>query len=212
MELELKSKITELALATEQLAAKDTELKQKLKELSEMSECLHKKENDITEMNTKLNEISKIKSQLDEANANIDALGKSCSLYFLDMCSLAKHWCLLYHIFSIKFGVLNNCLAPVFRKMDNSIHQINRYPVDCVQFVYLTLICWIVIYLVDRAINPSNNRYQVSKLDRTLANKIPASKLLNALSTMPILNLMSGHLIAKMQYMHVQCKYSIIHK
>ena len=91
MELELKSKIKELALATEQLEAKDSELKQKLKELSEMSECLHKKENDITEMNAKLNEISKIKSQLDEANANIDALGKSCSLYFLGMCSLAKH-------------------------------------------------------------------------------------------------------------------------
>ena len=76
VEQELKSKIIELTSATERLEAKDSELKEKLRELNEVSECLHKKENDIKEMSTKLSEISTIKSQLVEANTNIDALGK----------------------------------------------------------------------------------------------------------------------------------------
>ena len=46
-----------------------------------MSKCLHKKEEDIKEMNIKLSEISTVKSQLVEANTNIDALGKSYIMY-----------------------------------------------------------------------------------------------------------------------------------
>ena len=38
--------------------------------------------------------------------------------------------------------------ALVVRKVDNSIQRINRYPVNSI--VSLTLICWIVIYPVDR--------------------------------------------------------------
>ena len=76
VEQELKSKIIELTSATERLEAKDSELKEKLRELNEVSECLHKKENDIKEMSTKLSEIYKIKSQPNEANTNIEALGK----------------------------------------------------------------------------------------------------------------------------------------
>ena len=63
-------------MATEKLEATDSEMKEKLREMSEMSECLHKKEHDIKEMSTKLSEIYKIKSQPNEANTNIEALGK----------------------------------------------------------------------------------------------------------------------------------------
>lgn len=44
-----------------------------------MSERLQKKENELSEMTLKLTEMSKIKSQLDEANTNVDALGKTCA-------------------------------------------------------------------------------------------------------------------------------------
>ena len=63
-------------MATEKLEATDSEMKEKLREMSEMSEYLHKKEHDIKEMSTKLSEIYKIKSQPNEANTNIEALGK----------------------------------------------------------------------------------------------------------------------------------------
>ena len=70
--------ITELAIANEKIAAKDSELQEKNRELMELSECFHRKENESSEMTTRLAEISKIKSQLDEANAHVDALGKKC--------------------------------------------------------------------------------------------------------------------------------------
>lgn len=44
-----------------------------------MSERLQKKENELSEMTLKLTEMSKIKSQLDEATTNVDALGKTCA-------------------------------------------------------------------------------------------------------------------------------------
>ena len=70
--------MTELATANEKLAAKDSELQERMKELRELSECFHRKENESSEMTARLTEISKIKSQLDEANAHVDALGKKC--------------------------------------------------------------------------------------------------------------------------------------
>ena len=49
-------------------------------------------------------------------------------------------------------------LAPVVQKVDNAIHWINLYPVEWIaQLVSLILICWIVIYLVDSAIQRFNN-------------------------------------------------------
>lgn len=65
LEPQSQSRTTELAV--------DLKLQQKIKELSE---CLCKKENELSEMAAKLTEISKIKSQLDEVNAHVDALGK----------------------------------------------------------------------------------------------------------------------------------------
>ena len=44
--------------------------------------------------------------------------------------------------------------APVVRKMGNSIHWINCYPVDSV-------VCFSNTYPLDSAIHPSNNRGQV---------------------------------------------------
>lgn len=78
MEVQLQSKITELAIANEKIATKDSELQEKIKEFREISECFHRKENEVSEMTARLTETSKIKSQLDEANAHIDALGKKC--------------------------------------------------------------------------------------------------------------------------------------
>ena len=41
--------------------------------------------------------------------------------------------------------------GPVVQKVDGSVHRINLYPVNQL-LVSLTLICWMVIYLVDSAI------------------------------------------------------------
>ena len=46
--------------------------------------------------------------------------------------------------------------APVVQKVDSAIHRINLYPVDSV-LLSLTLIRWIVIYLVDSAIQLLKN-------------------------------------------------------
>ena len=43
--------------------------------------------------------------------------------------------------------------APVVQKVDNTICQINHYPLDSALLVSLTLIRWIVIYPVDSAIH-----------------------------------------------------------
>lgn len=67
VELQAQSGTTELAI--------NSELQQKIKDLGER---LHKKEIEVSEMTAKLAEVSKIKSQLDEANACVDALGKRC--------------------------------------------------------------------------------------------------------------------------------------
>ena len=45
-------------------------------------------------------------------------------------------------------------LAPVVQMLDNAIHRINHYPVNRTNHA----IHWIVIYLVDRVIQPLNNR------------------------------------------------------
>ena len=48
-------------------------------------------------------------------------------------------------------------LAPVVRKVDNAIHQINHYPLDsAIGFAY-PVIHWIVIYPVDNTICRLNN-------------------------------------------------------
>ena len=78
LEVQLQSKIAELATANEKIAAKDSELQEKIKELREISECFYRKENEVSEITARLTETSKTKSQLDEANAHIDALGKRC--------------------------------------------------------------------------------------------------------------------------------------
>ena len=78
LEIQLQAKITELATANEKLAAKDSELQDRIKELREISECFHRKENEVSGMTARLTEISNIKSQLDEANAHVDVLGKRC--------------------------------------------------------------------------------------------------------------------------------------
>ena len=46
--------------------------------------------------------------------------------------------------------------ARVVEKVDNAIHRIDYYPVDSMVFL-LTLIYWIVICIVDSAMQPSNN-------------------------------------------------------
>ena len=47
-------------------------------------------------------------------------------------------------------------LAPFVQKVDSAIRRINLYPVDSV-LLSLTLIRWIVIYVVDSAIQLLNN-------------------------------------------------------
>ena len=47
-------------------------------------------------------------------------------------------------------------LAPFVQKVDSAIHWINLHPVDSV-LLSLTLIRWIVVYLVDSAIQLLNN-------------------------------------------------------
>ena len=47
-------------------------------------------------------------------------------------------------------------LARVVRKVDNTIHQINHFPVDRL-VCFVTLIHWIEIYPVDSVIQPLNN-------------------------------------------------------
>ena len=74
---QLQAKIKELATATEKLAQKDVELQQKVKELSNMSEILQKKDNELAELKLSAAEISKVKSELDQANDKISALGKT---------------------------------------------------------------------------------------------------------------------------------------
>lgn len=78
MEVQLQCTLTELAAANEKIAAQEFELQERMKELNELSECFHRKENESSEMTARLTEISTIKSQLDEANAHVDALGKKC--------------------------------------------------------------------------------------------------------------------------------------
>ena len=85
LEVQLQSKNTELSTV---IAAKDSELQEKNKQLKEISECFHRKENEVSEMTARLAEISKIKFQLDEANAHVDALGKICC--FIDTAALTK--------------------------------------------------------------------------------------------------------------------------
>ena len=49
----------------------------------------------------------------------------------------------------------------VVRKVDNAIHRINLCPVDNIILVsFLILIRWVVIYLVDSAIQGLNNQGQ----------------------------------------------------
>ena len=49
----------------------------------------------------------------------------------------------------------------VVRKVDNAIHRINLYSVDNIILVsFLILICWVVIYLVDSAIQGLNKQGQ----------------------------------------------------
>ena len=78
LEVQLQCKNKELAAANEKLEAKDSELQEKITQLKDISECFHRKENEISGVTARLAEISNIKSQLDEANAHVDALGKKC--------------------------------------------------------------------------------------------------------------------------------------
>ena len=48
-------------------------------------------------------------------------------------------------------------MAPVVQKMDNPIQSINLYPVDSA-IAYLILTYWIVIYLLESAIQRLYNR------------------------------------------------------
>ena len=48
-------------------------------------------------------------------------------------------------------------LASVVQTLDSAIHRINYYPADSV-IVSVILIRWIVIYLVDSAVQSLNNR------------------------------------------------------
>ena len=51
----------------------------------------------------------------------------------------------------------------VVREVDNATHRINLYPVNNVIILlvsFLILICWVVIYLVDSAIQGFNNQGQ----------------------------------------------------
>ena len=73
---QLQTKVKELSTATEKLAQKDAELQQKIKELSNMTESLQKKDKELSELKLGAAEIHKIKSELDQANANLAALGK----------------------------------------------------------------------------------------------------------------------------------------
>ena len=73
---QLQTKVKELATATEKLAQKDAELQQKINELSNMSEILHQKDKELSELKQSASEITKIKSELDQANANVAALGE----------------------------------------------------------------------------------------------------------------------------------------
>ena len=57
---------------------------------------------------------------------------------------------------SYDFAHLAN-MAPVVQKMDNPIQSINLYPVDSA-IAYLILTYWIVIYLLDSAIQRLYNR------------------------------------------------------
>ena len=68
------------------------------------------------------------------------------------------------HIDEIKrFRV--NFLAPVVRKVDNTNHWVNHYPVDSAVLVSLIFIHWIVTFPVDSTIQRLNNRSQsVSRL------------------------------------------------
>ena len=64
----------------------------------------------------------------------------------------ADRWSELIHDFN---------QARVVRKVDNAIHQINHYPSGWPSLlILLTFIHWIVMYLVDSIIQPSNNRSQ----------------------------------------------------
>lgn len=73
---QLQAKIKELFCATEKLAQKDAELQQKVKELNNMSEILQKKDKELSELKVSAAESSKIKSELDQANAAVATLGK----------------------------------------------------------------------------------------------------------------------------------------
>ena len=68
-------------------------------------------------------------------------------------------------------------LAWAVQKVENTIHQIYRYPVlssypvSIAWFVFLTLIHWIVIYLMDSIIQVSDNwalDYNVCQLEVTI--------------------------------------------
>ena len=49
----------------------------------------------------------------------------------------------------------------LLKKMDSAIHWIIHYPVDNAILVFLLLISWIAIYLVDSAIQLLNNQGQL---------------------------------------------------
>ena len=51
--------------------------------------------------------------------------------------------------------------VPVVRNVDSVIRWINLYPLTVAELVFLILIHWIVIYLVDSAIQGLNNRGQL---------------------------------------------------
>lgn len=74
------------------------------------------------------------------------------------------------HKLRVKFAEVQ---APVIvQKMNNAIHRINIYPQLLVSSI---LICWIVIYLVDSAIQCLNNPGKMFKgiATSTLTPKLP---------------------------------------
>ena len=54
------------------------------------------------------------------------------------------------------YSELVTLLALVVQRINNTIHWKNYYPVDSMLH-FLTVICWMVIYLLDSVIHPLNN-------------------------------------------------------
>ena len=61
----------------------------------------------------------------------------------------------------IHYNIFEDLRPPIVRKVDNTSHWINLYPLDNAILVSLKLISWIVIYLLDSTIQRLNNQGQV---------------------------------------------------